>query len=68
MKRLIKALKKAADNIARFHTAQIPEEWFIEVDEGVTAGQIVVHLIVLDVTYRWKGSLSINHTHDSYTC
>ena len=39
--KLIKALKKAADNISRFHRAQIPEEWFIEVDEGVTAGQVV---------------------------
>ena len=39
--KLIKALKKAADNISRFHRAQIPEEWFIEVDEGVTAGQVM---------------------------
>ena len=40
-KDLIDALKKAADNIARFHTAQIPDEWSIEVDEGVTAGQVI---------------------------
>jgi histidinol dehydrogenase len=40
-KDLIAALKKAADNIARFHTAQIPDEWSIEVDEGVTAGQVI---------------------------
>ncbi len=40
-KDLIAALKKAADNIARFHTAQIPDEWSIEVDDGVTAGQVI---------------------------
>jgi histidinol dehydrogenase len=39
--KLIKALEKARDNIAKFHKAQIPDEWMIEVDEGVTAGQIV---------------------------
>jgi histidinol dehydrogenase len=39
--KLIKALEKAADNISKFHRAQIPDEWFIEVDEGVTAGQII---------------------------
>ncbi len=38
---LINALNKAADNIAKFHKAQIPEEWFVEVDEGVTAGQVI---------------------------
>lgn len=39
--KLVDALKKAADNIANFHKTQIPEEWFKEVDNGVTAGQIV---------------------------
>ena len=39
--RLIKALKKAAHNIAKFHKAQIPDEWMIEVDEGVMAGQVI---------------------------
>ena len=39
--KLINALKKAADNISKFHRAQIPDEWFIEVDEGVTAGQVI---------------------------
>jgi histidinol dehydrogenase len=39
--KLIKALKKAAGNIEKFHTAQIPDEWYTEIDEGVTAGQIV---------------------------
>ena len=38
---LIKALEKAANNIANFHKAQIPDEWMIEVDEGVMAGQII---------------------------
>ena len=39
--KLIEALEKAADNISKFHKAQIPDEWFIEVDEGVTAGQVI---------------------------
>ena len=38
---LIEALEKAANNIAKFHKAQIPDEWMIEVDEGVMAGQII---------------------------
>jgi histidinol dehydrogenase len=38
---LIDALEKAANNIAKFHKAQIPDEWMIEVDEGVMAGQII---------------------------
>ncbi|MDD3985282.1 MAG: histidinol dehydrogenase, partial [Methanobacterium sp.] len=40
-KNLIKALEKAADNISKFHKAQIPDEWFIEIEEGVKAGQII---------------------------
>ena len=40
-KKLVDALNKAAENIANFHKTQIPEEWFTEVDKGVTAGQIV---------------------------
>ena len=39
--KLIKALEKAANNIAKFHKAQIPDEWMIEVDDGVMAGQII---------------------------
>lgn len=38
---LVKALEKAASNIAKFHKNQIPDEWSIEVDKGVRAGQIV---------------------------
>lgn len=39
--KLIKALEKAANNISKFHKAQIPDEWMIEVDDGVMAGQII---------------------------
>lgn len=39
--KLLDALKKAADNIGKFHKAQIPDEWMVEVDEGVMAGQII---------------------------
>ena len=38
---LLEALKKAAANIEKFHKQEIPEEWNIEVREGITAGQIV---------------------------
>ncbi|MGC9516314.1 MAG: histidinol dehydrogenase [Methanomicrobiales archaeon] len=38
---LIDSLKKAAENIKKFHQAQIPEEWFMEVDKGIRAGQII---------------------------
>lgn len=40
-KGLVKALEKAASNIAKFHKKQVPEEWSTEVDEGVNAGQII---------------------------
>lgn len=39
--KLIEALKQAAGNIEKFHSQQIPEEWSFEVDEGITAGQII---------------------------
>lgn len=39
--KLLEALKQAADNIGRFHSLQIPDEWSVEVEEGVTAGQII---------------------------
>ena len=39
--KIVTALKKAALNIKKFHKAQIPEEWFEEVSEGITAGQII---------------------------
>lgn len=38
---LIESLKKAKENIAKFHKRQIPEEWEIEVAPGVNAGQII---------------------------
>ena len=38
---LLVALKQAAANIEKFHKMQIPEEWNIEVNPGINAGQIV---------------------------
>ncbi|HMK54478.1 MAG TPA: histidinol dehydrogenase [Methanobacteriaceae archaeon] len=38
---VILALKKAAQNIKKFHQAQLPSQWSITVDEGITAGQII---------------------------
>jgi len=38
---LVLALKKAAGNIEKFHKRQLPEEWEMEVDSGITAGQII---------------------------
>lgn len=40
-KNVVEALKKATKNIKKFHKAQIPEQWFIEVDRGIKAGQII---------------------------
>lgn len=39
--KLVEALKKAANNIAKFHKVQIPDEWMVDVEDGVKAGQIV---------------------------
>lgn len=39
--KVVIALKKAAKNIEKFHRAQIPKEWFEEVDKGIKAGQII---------------------------
>lgn len=39
--RTIEAIRKAARNIEKFHKAQIPREWFIDVDEGIRAGQVI---------------------------
>lgn len=38
---LLTALKNAANNIEKFHKKQIPEDWQIEVNPGITAGQII---------------------------
>lgn len=35
------ALENAACNIAKFHKAQIPEDWTMEIQKGVKAGQII---------------------------
>lgn len=40
-KDLIEALQRASKNIEKFHKAQIPEEWSMEVTTGITAGQII---------------------------
>ncbi|MCC7553858.1 MAG: histidinol dehydrogenase [Methanobacteriaceae archaeon] len=39
--RLLEALKKASENIEKFHKKEIPEEWEIEINEGVKGGQII---------------------------
>lgn len=38
---LLIALKQAAANIEKFHKKQIPKDWEMEVNPGITAGQIV---------------------------
>lgn len=38
---IIISLKKAAQNIEKFHRSQLPEEWFLEVAPGIQAGQII---------------------------
>ena len=39
--KLKSALEAAADNISKFHEAQIPSDWTMTVKEGVKAGQII---------------------------
>ena len=39
--KLIDALKSASKNIEKFHKAQIPKQWSMEVDTGIIAGQII---------------------------
>ena len=39
--KIVTSLIKAAQNIKKFHKAQIPKEWFMEVDKGIHAGQII---------------------------
>lgn len=35
------ALENAAENIRKFHKAQIPKEWTMTIQDGITAGQII---------------------------
>jgi len=39
--KLKSALEQAAENIAKFHQAQIPSDWTMTVRDGVKAGQII---------------------------
>ena len=38
---LIVSLKDAAKNIEKFHNAQVPKEWEMEISEGIIGGQII---------------------------
>lgn len=38
---IISSLKKASENIEKFHRSQLPKEWFIDVASGIRAGQII---------------------------
>lgn len=38
---LKKALEDASDNISKFHKAQIPTDWTMEVKDGIKVGQII---------------------------
>lgn len=38
---LLNALKSSAENIRKFHSKQMPEEWEIEINSGIKAGQII---------------------------
>jgi histidinol dehydrogenase len=38
---LIDSLKKASENIEKFHNAQVPKEWNMKIEKGITAGQII---------------------------
>lgn len=38
---LIESLKKASENIEKFHKSQIPKKWKMKIAKGITAGQII---------------------------
>ena len=40
-KNQITALKKAADNIACFHRKQLRDKWTLQIEKGVTLGQVI---------------------------
>ena len=65
---LLEALKKAAANIEKFHKKEIPEEWNIEVREGITAGQIVRPINSVGCYSRRKSSLSVYNFNDCNSC
>ncbi len=46
---LIKAIQYAKENLIKFHKAQFREDWLIEIEKGVTAGQIYRPLGVLGI-------------------
>ena len=56
-KKQIDALKKAAENIALFHTKQLKKEWNMEITEGVNLGQVIRPLGIVGIyTPGGKGS------------
>lgn len=46
---LIKAIQCARENLIKFHKAQAREDWMIEIEKGVNAGQIYRPLDVLGI-------------------
>lgn len=38
---LIDSIKKAKDNISKFHQSQLPSDWSQDVNDGIIAGQII---------------------------
>ncbi|MHA2035229.1 MAG: histidinol dehydrogenase [Promethearchaeota archaeon] len=46
---LIRSIKYAKDNLLKFHKAQVREDWLIEIEKGVTAGQIYRPLEMLGI-------------------
>ena len=46
---LIKAIRYAKENLIKFHKAQVREDWLIEIEKGVSAGQIYRPLGMLGI-------------------
>ncbi|MHA2280922.1 MAG: histidinol dehydrogenase [Promethearchaeota archaeon] len=46
---LIRAIQYARENLIKFHKAQVREDWLIEIEKGVTAGQIYRPLEMLGI-------------------
>ena len=42
--RVLKAIRHMIRNVRRFHRRQLPRSWFIKIEDGVYAGQLVIPL------------------------
>ena len=56
---LLKAIKYGKKNLVKFHSAQKREDWFIEIEKGVIAGQVYRPIESIGVYIPGGGTLAI---------